>query len=508
MRSQGYQAMLVVTRASATAGQSKLESAKNQNASMSQYLLLSVIVLIAAGLRFYKLGEWSFWGDEFTTIRRAIAMFDGGFTFGSISRMVTYFSMNAWGINEWSARLPAAVFGLLTVPVVYFLVKKMFDPAVALLSSALLAVSPWHIYWSQNARFYTPLLLFFTLGLFFFYFFVEEDRLVYLLLSSAFFGLALNERLLAVFLVPITFGFVILVRLLRFELPASLRRPHIYYYFGLCAAVGLVLLGIQPNLRNFDLLVNVFGLVNNNPFWIVAGVTYYLGVPLVCAAAVGGAYLLWQKRRATLLLLLAALIPLISIMVLSLFQYSANRYVFVSLTSVIVLASVAITELLRQAPRGLKLLIAGSVLVLLLAPMVDNFLYYQFQNGNRENWKGAFAFIVTLKSNEDQVVTVERGIADYYLGERTGAMQAIHDIEAYVRNKRRTWFVIDGTTADKAPQTYRWILANAQLVANFDVTVSVRTYPMRVYLYDPERPPVLKAAKASWLASYYSGAGA
>jgi hypothetical protein len=56
-----------------------------------------------------------------------------------------------------------------------------------------------------------------------------------------------------------------------------------------------------------------------------------------------------------------------------------------------------------------------------------------------------------------------------------------------VRAKPRTWFVVDGTTPTKVPQVYRWILANAELIASFDVSVSARTYPMRVYLYDPER---------------------
>jgi hypothetical protein len=29
-----------------------------------EYLILAGIIMVAAVLRFYKLGEWSFWGDE------------------------------------------------------------------------------------------------------------------------------------------------------------------------------------------------------------------------------------------------------------------------------------------------------------------------------------------------------------------------------------------------------------------------------------------------------------
>ena len=39
--------------------------------SYAQYVMLGFITLLAAVLRFYKLGEWSFWIDEIFTINRA-----------------------------------------------------------------------------------------------------------------------------------------------------------------------------------------------------------------------------------------------------------------------------------------------------------------------------------------------------------------------------------------------------------------------------------------------------
>ena len=39
------------------------------------YGLLLLITLLAAALRFYKLGEWSFWIDEIYTINHATAHF-------------------------------------------------------------------------------------------------------------------------------------------------------------------------------------------------------------------------------------------------------------------------------------------------------------------------------------------------------------------------------------------------------------------------------------------------
>jgi hypothetical protein len=48
---------------------------KIKNHPASPYLLLAAITLLAAALRFYKLGEWSFWVDEFYSVNRAINHF-------------------------------------------------------------------------------------------------------------------------------------------------------------------------------------------------------------------------------------------------------------------------------------------------------------------------------------------------------------------------------------------------------------------------------------------------
>jgi 4-amino-4-deoxy-L-arabinose transferase-like glycosyltransferase len=442
-------------------------------------------------LRLYKLGEWSFWGDEFITVGRASSLFDAGSRLPSASLLLTHVSLALGGTNEWTARVPAAAIGVLTIPALYYLAKKALDPAVALFASLLLAISPWHLYWSQNARFYTALLLFYTLSLFFLYLGIEKDRPRYLVLSLAFLVLALQERLVAAFLVPTIIGYVFLLKFLPFEKPAGLRPRNLVLLFG-PGLLGLIYFVSGSSAFQVGWF-NRFGLVNSNPLWILAGIAFYVGVPLLVAAAAGAWYLLSVKSRAALLLTLAATIPLISVMVLSLVQYAANRYVFISLTSIIVLAAAAIKELLWQTPKAIKFVAAGFVLVLFLAPLADDFLYFRYQNGNRDNWKDAFALLSTLKADGDPVVTTNRPLADYYMREATVSMLHLDPAE-YVADKRRVWFVVDLTTPVKTPRAYHWILANTQLVDERDVTVGARTFPMRIHLYDSEYHPTYKAS--------------
>ncbi len=138
-------------------------------------LLLLIITLTALALRLYKIGEWSFWGDEMITVMRALGR-SGMEPLPRLSVSLTAAAFDMWGVSEWSARIPAAIIGALTIPVVYFGARRMFDPSAGMLAALFLAVSIWHIYWSQNARFYSTLLFFYTLALFFFHFGLEKDR--------------------------------------------------------------------------------------------------------------------------------------------------------------------------------------------------------------------------------------------------------------------------------------------------------------------------------------------
>ncbi len=72
-------------------------------------------------------------------------------------------SVEAFGLDTYAVRLPSAVFGIMTVIAVYFLVEELFTEGfildkkkisadqIALLSAFLLAISPWHIQFSRVA---------------------------------------------------------------------------------------------------------------------------------------------------------------------------------------------------------------------------------------------------------------------------------------------------------------------------------------------------------------------
>jgi hypothetical protein len=80
-------------------------------------------------------------------------------------------------------------------------------------------------------------------------------------------------------------------------------------------------------------------------------------------------------------------------------------------------------------------------------------------------------------------------LGDYYLQDKTIAIQAFDPLAA-TRDESRLWFVEDLVMEEAYPQTHAWLQTNTRQMADFDVYVQARTFPMRVYLYDPKAQPL------------------
>ncbi len=172
---------------------------------MKKYLLLAFIVIIAIFLRFYQLGSnppslaWdeAAWGynayslgidgrDEFGNFLPLQYLESFGDFKPPVYAYLAILPVKIFGLNEFAVRFPSALFGVLTVLITYFLVKRIFSSqdspprslfghlggvakrfprgeTVALLSAFFLAISPWHINLSR-AAFEANIATFFIVG--------------------------------------------------------------------------------------------------------------------------------------------------------------------------------------------------------------------------------------------------------------------------------------------------------------------------------------------------------
>lgn len=445
----------------------------------AEALLLTGIFGLGLALRFFRLDQWSFWPDEVFSFGLKSDGFNDSWLRRSLATDLIRLAVGWLGASEWSARLAPALIGSISGPLLYWPLRRCLGRPGALATAALLSVSLWHIYWSQNARFYTLLFLFFNLGLLLFYLGLEEDRPWLLVAALALFGLAARERMAALLGMPALALYIGVLLLPGFGRPRGLNVRNMALFWGPALLAGALLAG--PYLRDWQGWLAGFGRINNSPLFLLGGVLYYVSVPLAAFAA-GSALLLAKLRsRFALLLILAATVPLALIMGVSLFQYAANRYIFFSLFSWLALAGFGLQLLADRLPKDARLLALAVAGALVAASLADLFLYFTQQNGNRADWRAAFAYIEQHGAPGDRVVSSDYDVFAYYLGDpfvyAPWDAQDLPDQPAGAR----TWYVEDLVVEELYPQQLEWVEQQAQPAADYSVLLPQRTFPMRVY---------------------------
>ncbi len=171
---------------------------------------LGVIVTVGVILRFSKiLCLRDFWYDEaFTGIITRMSWPEmQSMIFRDVHPPLYYWLLKSWasfvGYSGVSLRLFSLFIGLLSIVSVYYVGKKIFNKKVGLLSAFIMAISPFAIQYSQEARMYS-LFAFITIWLV--YFFIkalQTDMLVYWLAWGFVGGLFFYTHYLSLFFFPI-----------------------------------------------------------------------------------------------------------------------------------------------------------------------------------------------------------------------------------------------------------------------------------------------------------------
>jgi 4-amino-4-deoxy-L-arabinose transferase-like glycosyltransferase len=129
---------------------------------------VTVVLCVAAVLRFVNLGQLSFWYDEVVPMRLARAgspaeMIDLLFKIEATRAPLHPLLLEAWvaifGQSELAGRSLSAVFGVLTVLVIFDLGRKLFDNGTGLWAAWFSAISPLLVFYSREAKMYSWLVL-------------------------------------------------------------------------------------------------------------------------------------------------------------------------------------------------------------------------------------------------------------------------------------------------------------------------------------------------------------
>lgn len=133
-------------------------------AGATRWLLLFVIALGFA-LRVHRIDEKGLWLDEAFSVwmaQHALPELIDWLVRIDQHPPLYYISLHGWlrfGESAAHVRMLSAMFGALTLPVIFLIGRRLAGNAVGLAAAFILAISPFHVRFAQEARMYTLLML-------------------------------------------------------------------------------------------------------------------------------------------------------------------------------------------------------------------------------------------------------------------------------------------------------------------------------------------------------------
>src|ERR1700694_1077724 len=189
-----------------------------------QRLGLGGVMIVSIFMNFFQLGQNGFANTYYAAAIRSmldnwhnfffVAFDPGGFV--SVDKPPLGFWLQAasakiFGFTPFSVFLPQALAGVLSVLLLYHLVRRHFGVVAGLLAALALAISPISVLTNRNNTIDSTLVLVMLLGAWAVLKAAEKGKLRWLLLCAVFVGLGFNIKLLEASLVVPAYGLLYLL---------------------------------------------------------------------------------------------------------------------------------------------------------------------------------------------------------------------------------------------------------------------------------------------------------
>jgi 4-amino-4-deoxy-L-arabinose transferase-like glycosyltransferase len=192
--------------------------------SLWQKIALGIILLVAGVLNFWGLDQMGYSNTYYAAAVKSMLQSWHNFFFVSLDAggfvsvdkpplalWIQTASAKLFGFSGVSLILPEAIAGLLSVAVLYYLVRRVFGPGAGLVAALALAVMPVSVVVSRNNLVDSILVLVLLLGAWAIARAVETGRLRWLLLCAVIVGLGFNVKMMQAYLILPAFGLVYLL---------------------------------------------------------------------------------------------------------------------------------------------------------------------------------------------------------------------------------------------------------------------------------------------------------
>jgi dolichyl-phosphate-mannose-protein mannosyltransferase len=494
-------------------------SAEDSDRGGRHALLLLGIIVVALLLRFWRLGDWGFEATEIFTHRDSIVE-------PSLRnpRPLMYF-LNYYVVrplvplDEFGLRLLPAIFGVLVVPALYFVTRRLVGARAGLFSAFLVAISSIQVYYSQYARYWTLVFLLCSIYPFAIYLGIRER-------NRRMLALGLITGVLAVLAHPVSvilfggLGLWIVATYLRRDRVSELWQQRGVRWGAAFAALLVVIMVARfiPMLRSWiamhdtgkpgEFLLHLPAGTGVKQASYILAYTESLTLPLVLTGCVG-IYMLWQTRDRSLALLLACVSMFhLGFMLLVSFRTSVALPYFLmpSAPAFFIGGGVFLDQLSRASwnvrPRWL---LPATVTALIITAGVPT-LISQYRDGRRWDFRGVARWLNgNLLAPEDVVYSDQPQVLAHYLpGTQVHPLRA--DTARLVKSVRllrgegykgALWVILPAPshafrTNAKLGVLNRWIFDHCQERNSIGVTrVDFRQHFLQIYRCPPPGETVL-----------------
>lgn len=462
----------------------------------ARWLLGAALALGA--LRLFRLGAWSLWHDEALTLHDAHVLGSGAGIpanpLGVAAVAGTVRALAALGGSAWpdetALRLLPALCGWAAIGACAWAFAPFAGRRRAALAALLLAASPWHLYWSQNARFYTLAQLLALVGAGLWLRGLWGGSAARLALGGLLVLVAPLAHLSAALVAGALLVALPLVRSAG-AAPPGLATPGLRR--TLTAALVVLLAAVPATWSVWSVYLDkkaTVGLSGSAHFVLTAG--WYV-TPVLGTAALAGVVAGW-RRRDPFALYAAAVVLVVALGALGagLFARVSAQYVFAVLPWIAVLAAVPLGE------RPWGALEQGWAAVLVLSGLAGVGLYFTEYRGERPRWREAYRHVWSRRGPEDLVLGTASPVGEYYLNPGATDLRTpvrVARLDAYnadvpgswARYGRRTWFVVqrerleDWWPEDRA-RTLALLAGECRLDAVFPLQIGPRDLSLYVYV--------------------------
>jgi len=235
-------------------------------------IILFFVITFGSILRIYELGRESLHIDEAATaigssLPSIPALIQYWFSVGHQSPyfLMMHYWIKLFGQSEFALRLPSAVFGVMSIYIMFLLARRLFNnEKTALLSSYLLAVSTINIYYSQCARPYSIVVFLVLMSFLFLLRALEKNTkpLWATYICFTLFSLLINTSTL-----PILICHLLFIVLFWTRYRSYIKPGRIALVFGLIllAYLPFLVMFIRPNIRYID-AAGRFSMLSLNTF--------------------------------------------------------------------------------------------------------------------------------------------------------------------------------------------------------------------------------------------------